>query len=1093
MSVSNESEIRREELSDLNTRAWNGEENVFKLKGKLDSSLKKNTAFIKKIRSGITKETEKQFIDAIQTTSLEKYINEISAALCESLTKVKNADVQSTVEVVSALHQRFTTSFTPFVELYFVHSFVHPKDRLVKKEEKELMVRLRNLLKLAMEFYLHGIFRNMNDMPEDELPPYLKKLKIAGKDDIPIIIPIMKEIMSYEFNSGITLPIMTSFLKRFSFMLYESDSKLNPKYEESISVFLRKLFKSYVTNAVKTAEKDYKSIHKIKSTANIIAIKIGKVVTNMENEAEEIEEILKEFNTFCEFACPIVGIDLPKYEINKSAEESSKVTLVTKSATDSNVNQIWENEDVKKFYEDIPTIESLVSQEAIENMNSKVLASDGKGNKIADIMLRLGEAETAKDIDDIVVDFWEWGLSNKASRNRLSKYIIELREVSKFKNIARFLKINAVYFDKCIEDLITRLDKSFRFQIRHDSVAEKDIIIFSELIKFKMIPIHVIFHKIRLLVLNIEVNNNIDLLSLMFEGCSKCLLYDEQYKDHTKEMIDLLKQLYKTKKFSHTDKYAVKLFLLSLNPPKVKSQNTVELLREEQFLNYMVKTQLNLKTFPLISNIIKCADWNNEIIYKRIEILFSNPSEMNYIDIKFLAAVLRNVTLNCNKSLKTVVVDQLIEDITTALEYNDYQSLRKRLSEVIYFIELINLKVIPRTYLIPMLYKIVCYGHENKYPSRDTYCEADGFDDFFRIKMVSEILSRVYAQHVLHQLSPFIKFMRFFNYYIFTKEHPLSIDVSNKLADMFRHLNEFELPNGVEFSRAESYEDAIIQLQSEFKENDGNAVNAKTSQEGSNDGKQESNIATEDADNDDDEDDDDDDEISELTGDLDDDDVNKIIGLKVGSDSDSDDSDSDSDSDSDDDDSDDDSSEENDKEQDSIIGNGEGEEVVEGKHVIVSDDDVDFDDDDDDDEIQSEKERNEAFREAELDMEYRKIMKESLQNNTTMQLKKGTLSEKLGTPESILYNLGKGGEEEGGGLSTFTAADNDDNNGSNKQNKSMKFTFLARSGKKIQAKSLSIPENTKIAVNLAHEQEKIRAEKDRIKNFVLRSVRNSDS
>ena len=120
-------------------------------------------------------------------------------------------------------------------------------------------------------------------------------------------------------------------------------------------------------------------------------------------------------------------------------------------------------------------------------------------------------------------------------------------------------------------------------------------------------------------------------------------------------------------------------------------------------------------------------------------------------------------------------------------------------------------------------------------------------------------------------------------------------------------------------------------------------------------------------------------------------------------------------------------------------------------------------------------------------------MKESLQNNTTMQLKKGTLSEKLGTPESILYNLGKGGEEEGGGLSTFTAADNDDNNGSNKQNKSMKFTFLARSGKKIQAKSLSIPENTKIAVNLAHEQEKIRAEKDRIKNFVLRSVRNSDS
>jgi regulator of nonsense transcripts 2 len=1072
-----DSEKRCNELLDLNTRAWNGDTQVFQTKGVLDTSLKKNTAFIKKIRTVITKDTETQFIDAIRTTSLEKYINEIAAALCESLCKLsKNADLPSAVEVVSALHQRFTTTFTPFVELYFVHSFVHPKEKLPSKEEKEMMIKVRNLLKLTMEFNLCGIFRTVNDMPAVELPVYLSKLKASGKDDIPIIIPVVKQIMSYDFNSGVTLPIMTSFLKRFGSMIYEQTD--NPRYEDKMFVFLRKLFKSYIQNAVKIAEDTYKSIHKMRATANIIAIKIGKIVTNMETRADDLDTLLSEFSTFCEFACPLSDIAAPKLEADDvEKEELAKVTLITASQQQQQKIQqlqMWDNEEAKNFYEVIPPLTSLVSKEALESVNSKVLQQEGKGEKIADIILRLDDAETAADVDEIVSDFWELGLSNKASRNRLSKHIVELREVSKFKNLARFLKINQEYFEKCIEDLITRLDKSFRFQIRHDSITEKDILIFSELIKFKMIPIHVIFHKIRLLVLNIEINNNIDLLSLMFEGCSKILLYDDDYKDYTKEMIDMLVYAYKTKKFSHTDKYAVKVFLLSLNPPKQRAKQQVELLKEEKFLHYLIRTQLKESNTSIIATLIKCMDWNNPVIYHRIQTIFSSPGDVNYTDIRNLALVMKELTHNHNKALKVFVVDQLLEDITVGLEENDYQQLRKRLSQVIYFIELMNLRLISQDYLFPLLYKIVCFGHPNNHPSREGYCELDEPDDHFRIRLIASILSRLRCRALAKsRIKMMTTFIKFFNYYTFTKTQPLPVDLASKVDDMFDHLNESD-SFAVKLAKSTSYQAALEELQCEFtsssdvSENSTKKVQQPVDEEGDDE-----------VDEDDDEnvEDEEDNEniVINANGDID---VNKTIGL--GSDEDSDGSDGSSDYDEEEDEEEEDDDDSDDEE------SGEEEEldddVVEGKRRVISDDEPDDDDDNEDEDTLSKSsfDHEQAFREAELDMEYKKLVEDSLHNSSALKIKqRGALSDQLGTPEAILNKLNNKKTE------NTTSNDTPNNSGG------VKFTFLSRSGKKLQSKQLVVPVTSKMALNVSEQQEKQRAEKDKIKNYVLNSVRNS--
>ncbi|UZP34613.1 hypothetical protein NXS19_002429 [Fusarium pseudograminearum] len=68
---------RKRELRTLNEKAWDGESDVFPVGKTLDSSLKKNTAFIKRLRTAVTAATLSTFLQEIRTLSLHKYLSEI--------------------------------------------------------------------------------------------------------------------------------------------------------------------------------------------------------------------------------------------------------------------------------------------------------------------------------------------------------------------------------------------------------------------------------------------------------------------------------------------------------------------------------------------------------------------------------------------------------------------------------------------------------------------------------------------------------------------------------------------------------------------------------------------------------------------------------------------------------------------------------------------------------------------------------------------------------------------------------------------------------------------------------------------------------
>jgi regulator of nonsense transcripts 2 len=74
---------------------------------KLDSSLKRHTGLIKRMRQSLGTDQRDQILKDIDSLSLEKYIDEIAGAALEGIARCKTEkDVWSAVEVRRNFHER---------------------------------------------------------------------------------------------------------------------------------------------------------------------------------------------------------------------------------------------------------------------------------------------------------------------------------------------------------------------------------------------------------------------------------------------------------------------------------------------------------------------------------------------------------------------------------------------------------------------------------------------------------------------------------------------------------------------------------------------------------------------------------------------------------------------------------------------------------------------------------------------------------------------------------------------------------------------------------------------------------------------------
>ncbi|KAF2231105.1 ARM repeat-containing protein [Viridothelium virens] len=232
---------RKRELRDLNLRAWEGEKDIFPVQGSLDSSMKKNTAFIKRLRTAINSTGQSLFIQEVRTLSLHKYLSEVIQACYEGLCKLKTpAEIAAGVEVVSALHQRFgPDEFTAYIGWLIGRGLSTPDKGQLKvlaqdvreREERERLARQRPLLRVVTELWLVGCLKSLDDIARPEEAGKIKDTKsadITGKgrstsngvrsdtgDPEPFPLEVLKDMLGHD-REHVNLPLVVLFVKSFS-------------------------------------------------------------------------------------------------------------------------------------------------------------------------------------------------------------------------------------------------------------------------------------------------------------------------------------------------------------------------------------------------------------------------------------------------------------------------------------------------------------------------------------------------------------------------------------------------------------------------------------------------------------------------------------------------------------------------------------------------------------------------------------------------------------------------------------------------------------------------------------------------------------
>ncbi|KAJ5263615.1 hypothetical protein N7478_011220 [Penicillium angulare] len=221
--------------------------NVFPVSKSLDSALKKNTAFIKRLRTGISPSSLSTFLSDIRTLSLHKYLSEIITACYEGLTKLKSpGEIAVGVEIVCALHQRFgSAEFTRQIGWLLGRGLSSPDKASLKalpqeyreREEKERLSRHRVLLRVVTELWLVSVLKTLDDVerPEDlgtkgkdgvvgigggkqADTPLKSKVPAAAKDNDkaePFPLEVLKELLGYD-RDHTNLPLAVLFVKSFS-------------------------------------------------------------------------------------------------------------------------------------------------------------------------------------------------------------------------------------------------------------------------------------------------------------------------------------------------------------------------------------------------------------------------------------------------------------------------------------------------------------------------------------------------------------------------------------------------------------------------------------------------------------------------------------------------------------------------------------------------------------------------------------------------------------------------------------------------------------------------------------------------------------
>lgn len=868
---------------------------MFKVAGSLDPSLKKNTAVIKRLRTSLISESQAALLKDIQTTSLEKYLPEVLSAVAEGLQKSKIADTGAVIEVVSALHQRFQREFTPKLTFALAKGLANPRAEVLKglspeqreREEKERLARQRSLLRIGVELWLVGIIRTVQDAEDGSLlkngtagaaakvtVPTPKK---ETGDVEPFPLEVLKELLGKD-KEHTNLPLVVLFVKQFAYDVLglkarnsarktvEEDGATNTAAREPnakakegdvgerndigpndpplTSTEVQQRFRNILTRYMESVKSHIVRDHErlqAQSARNAEAyIRSGEIFEDRQANYEKLVKLQEKLISNAQVVADIVGLDMPDLPDDRN-DEGAKDSIIREGGSmfankgDEGKNGIWEDEDQRRFYEDlidlkgrVPTIlledgrkkkrdgdpraeneaksprdgaadggredqegtvngETEDDKKAAEDAASTVIANKTIGAQVDALLLRLPDLNNRDMIDQAAIDFCF--LNSKASRNRLIRVLQEVPR-SRQDLLPTYSRLTATlnrYLPDIGGALVGHLDKEFRSLQRR---KEKDLSEFrarnarylSELTKFGVVPEHVIFHCLKVAIEDFH-RTNIEIICHILETCGRYLLRTAETGPRMAMFLETLKK----KKdgvhhLGHQERISIENAFYYVNPPERPAIAQKDRSVMELFVRKLIYLDLTKRNYVKILKQLRKLHWEDPAVVNMLKKVFTKVWKVRYNNIHILAIIVGALS-RYHQDFAYGVIDEILEQISVGLEENNFKHNQRRVAQIKYLGELYNYKMVDSPVVFDALYRIVTFGHEGGMPKPGVICPLDPPDDFFRVRLACSLLDvcgACFDRGTAKKKLDF--FLAFLQYYYHTKD-PAPMDIDFLLQD----------------------------------------------------------------------------------------------------------------------------------------------------------------------------------------------------------------------------------------------------------------------------------------------------------------------
>lgn len=767
---------------------------------RLDSNLKKNTAFVKKIKS-FTESQKASIIKDFQALNLSKYVTELATSVGEA--KLKMSDLPAMVEFCSLVHQTYAEFDQTLLDSHFKKVLPRKKDDQVTN-----LSRLRVDLRLLADLISAGV--------------------LAEKDALPVLGAALTFLVQCDKDDHCHLPVLSTFCRscgedygnyvasryqvaatRCGLQLPETVSVLAPERRKPVVNLMKEYYAKLnkdLTWLFKETKRLERSVQRQYDTRGEVSEDARRRLTDSRAALAKLNQAVCQLADSTNQAPPELAfdplVDDPLAEQAASLDDGGAIVAGRALPTaDEMGGGLWEDVETQSFYESLPQLRQMLPgilfrdsekptlpvledkcdetdelQDAVESAekessgelletiaegdeeeagaagvveDAEKAASDVVAPNLRDqlnsFLDRLPTLVNRDLIDQAAVDFVS-NLNNKASRNKLlaALYAVPRTRVDLLPFYARLVASLQPVMPDLGTQLVQQLISDFRRHLRRKDqlfkVEEKlkCVKFIGELVKFKVCPRSEALHCFKMMLFDFR-HHAIDMACGLLDTCGYYLYHSPESHQRTKILLEQMTRK-RQANINLDSRYQLMLdnSYFCCIPPTAGVIAKIVRSTLEQYVRFSMLSDLQEDAVEKILKRLRRLDWDSKEAPDLVVDYLSRPWLVTFANVEWLASLLAGLTFYYD-FVGHRVVDNVLEEHRLGLEINHTKLNQRRLCCARYLGEMYNFRVVDSGVIFNFLYSLVTFG-----VSYDLEAQVPSFLDppehLFRIRLACACL-----------------------------------------------------------------------------------------------------------------------------------------------------------------------------------------------------------------------------------------------------------------------------------------------------------------------------------------------------------------